>query len=31
MGVSGGIEDMAADVTYSTKPNNNQVVQPGLI
>jgi hypothetical protein len=31
MGVSEGVADLAADVTYSTKPNNNPIVQPGLI
>jgi hypothetical protein len=27
MGVGGGVEDFAADVTYSTKPDSNQVYQ----
>jgi hypothetical protein len=30
MGVGGGVHDLAADVTYSTKPGNTQLVYGGL-
>ena len=30
MGVGGGMHDYAADVTYSTKPGNTQLVYGGL-
>ena len=31
MGVGGGVGDLAADVTYSTKPDNNQVYNTGIM